>query len=920
MTPERYAKVRDVFGSALEKSGDERSQFLDQACGADAELRREVERLLAEQPASAFLQSPVGRALTAGDAIAHYRIVAKIGEGGMGVVYRASDTKLGRDVALKVLPDAFANDPERMARFRREAHTLASVNHPNIAAIYGVEDRALVMELVEGETLQGPLPLETAIGYAHQLTEGLDYAHEKGIIHRDLKPANIKITAEGVVKILDFGLAKIAEPSNGGQTRPEQTATEAGVLIGTAAYMAPEQARGQPVDRRADIWAFGVVLYEMLTGHRLFAGESVSETLAAVLTKEPDWSLLPKGTPPQVRALLRHCLERDRRNRLHDLGDAWNEPEPLMLAGPARPRLPWLIAGVCGLVAAVALWTLWRDLGTHSSQPRRFDLEVGVPAGDFAVSPDGMRVVLPKGGPEGWLLVTRRLDEDRFVPLLGTENASLPFFSPDGRWIAFFSRGKLRKIPLEGGAPVTLCDAPNGRGGSWGEDGNIVASLNITSGLARVSEAGGEPVPLTSEAEGSITHRWPQVLPRGKGILFTSGDGHQYSIWAAGPDGKQPRMLLKNSNCARYAKSGHLVYFHQGSLFATRLDLERLTVKGSGALLASGVAQFGTWKPAFDMSVSGMLIYRQGPSPAKRVVSWIDSSGQVHPLLPWPARYLTPRLSPDGGRLAFAIEEDDGANIWVRDLQRDTMTPMPAGAEYQFHPLWTPDGDYLFFQSGGKLAWARADGGGKVEFVANTRQAYPWSFSADGRKLYFHQATAGTYHSWEATVDRSTTPWTVQPRRLDELPSATNCPAISPDGKWLAYFSQEGGRTGLSVVALTPDGRPGAGKWPVASQATDTPIWSRNGRELFCWGYEHGILAVPYSTRGGAFLPGKPRVWSDKHLAVETGLSVFDMAPDGKRAVVIMDAEPQPEKPDTHLRVIANVGEELKRRAAAEGK
>ncbi len=931
MTRSRWERIKDIYGSALERPERERSRFVHEASGEDDELRREVERLLVTRAESEFMKTGVaggtgnGNTLAPGQMVAHYRLAAKIGEGGMGEVYRAVDTKLGRSVAIKVLPTAFAGDPDRMARFRREAQALATLNHPNIAAIYGVEDRALVMELVEGETLHGPLPVPVALNYARQITEALDYAHEKGIVHRDLKPANIKITAEGVVKILDFGLAKIVEPldkSTGSDHSPAVTlqATEAGIIMGTAAYMAPEQARGQPVDRRADIWAFGVVLYEILSGHRPFAGNSVSDTLAEVLTREPDWSLLPKDTPHHVRRLLRRCLERDRRKRLRDLGDAWTESDSVPVeprAGLARAWLPWLAAALFGLIAAVAVWALWQvRRPVHDRPSLRLDLEVGEPAFDLAISPDGMRVVYSRALLGGGLLVARRLDEDKSTTLAGTEGAMAPFFSPDGKWIGFFSGRKLRKVASGGGVPITLCDAPNGRGGSWDEDDTMVVSLNITSGLSRVPAAGGKPLPLTDEAQGSITHRWPQVLPRGKGIVFTSGDGHQFSVWVVKPGSVRPRMLIRNSSGARYLDSGHLVYFHQGSLIAAPFNLDRLELEGPGVSLVSGIAQVATLKPEFEISKSGTLIYRRGSSQVNRVVSWLDSTGKVEPLLSNPARYLTPKLSPDGKRLAVTIEQGDGANVWVRDLSRETMTPMPVAAEYQFCPLWMPDGEYLFFQSGGKLAWARADGGGKTEFVEDTRQAYPWSFSADGKRLYFHQATEGDYHAWEAAIDRSGASWSLKMRRLPGPQGDVNFPAISPDGRWLAYAAGYQ----VYVAVMTQDGQLGGGKWQVSNSRGGLPIWSGAGHDLFYYAFNQGIMVVPYSVKGAVFVPEKPRIWSDRLLAAGTGQSIYDLAPDGKRAVALMSAEEGPTKPETHVRVMLNVGEEVRRREAGGGK
>jgi predicted Ser/Thr protein kinase len=474
-----------------------------------------------------------------GQSIAHYKITAKLGEGGMGEVYRATDTKLNRDVALKILPDSFAHDPDRMARFQREAHVLAVLNHPNIAAIYGLEDRALVMELVDGQPLAGPLPIDTVLNYARQIADALEAAHEKGITHRDLKPANIMVTPDGQIKVLDFGLAKAAESTQApGDPDHSPTltlaATRMGVIMGTAAYMAPEQARGQQVDKRADIWAFGVVLFEMLSGKRLFGGETVSDTLAEVLKKEIDFTALPKETPPHIRRLLRRCLERDRKKRLRDIADAWGEPDEPAAPAPAdRPRwLPWLLAGVLGLSLAVALALLWQATRPVLRELIQVDADLGpgvsLPASTTTaavLSPDGTRIAFVSVSDDGKQAIhTRRLNQSKAVALDGSEGGYSPFFSPDSQWIAFASGGKLKKIQVEGGAAMTLCDADTISGGSWGEDGNIIAALDYRAGLSLIPASGGPPKPLTTLADGEVTHRWPQILPGGKAVLFISHD------------------------------------------------------------------------------------------------------------------------------------------------------------------------------------------------------------------------------------------------------------------------------------------------------------------------------------------------------------------------------------------------------------
>jgi predicted Ser/Thr protein kinase len=486
--------------------------------------------------------------LASGTRLGSYEILAPIGAGGMGEVYRAKDAKLDREVAIKVLPAALAQDPERLARFEREAKVLAALNHPNIAQIYGLEQRALVMELVEGETLKGPLPIETALNYAKQIADALEAAHEKGVTHRDLKPANIMITPAGVVKVLDFGLATVTQPSAASEGDPANSptltmrATQAGMIMGTAAYMSPEQASGKPVDRRADIWSFGVVLFELLTGRQLFGeGETISHTLADVLRGPIDFDKLPKGTPRSIRDLLRRCLDRDVKNRLQWIGEArvaidnaGKEPEVPAAAvpEPRRRMLAWAIAAsTMALIAAVALFGWWRATRPVAHPFMYLSVDLGQDAmlggagtarGALILSPDSTRLVYRSRGG----LSTRLLDQPKATPLAGTEGADDPFFSPDGQWIGFFANGKLKKISVQGGAAVTLCDAPNEHGGNWGEDGKIVFVSNPRTGLSRVSEAGGTPQPLTQldQQKGETTHRDPQILPGGQAVLFTASE------------------------------------------------------------------------------------------------------------------------------------------------------------------------------------------------------------------------------------------------------------------------------------------------------------------------------------------------------------------------------------------------------------
>ena len=619
----------------------------------------------------------------------------------MGTVYRATDTKLNREVAVKVLPDIFAADPDRFARFTREAQVLASLNHPNIAAIYGVEDRALILELVEGPTLAerialGPIPLDEALPIALQIAEALEYAHEKGIVHRDLKPANVKLTPDGRVKVLDFGLAKAlaSDPIPGNPaSSPTLTmrATMAGIVIGTPAYMSPEQAKGKPVDRRADIWAFGILLAEMLTGRSMYMGGTVSEVLAAVIMSEPE---IPKSAPPQVRSLLRRCLEKDPQFRLQAIGEArisLARPSPEVPDTPPAGRgVPWWAPGAAAVMILVLAFFLWRVTRPVYQPMERLSVDLGPEAVDdyfitAAISPDGTRIVFPVRTPGNLtMLATRLLDQHNPAILPGTANAGQPFFSPDGQWIGFAADQKLKKISVNGGAAVALCDAPNMRGAAWNTDGTIYAALDLKT-LSRVSAAGGPPQPVASVGQSSEhaqhSHRWPQILPGGGALLVTAGSNATAGGW---DDANievfsfktgQFKIVQRGGYFGRYLSSGHLIYVHQETLFAVPFSAARLETQGMPVPIfddiaganTNGAGQFDfTWAP----SGHGTLIYLSGKNIGEAPPAvWLDAAGVKKPL--WatpPGPLLSPRLSPDGARLAVSLNR----NIWVYDPQRES--------------------------------------------------------------------------------------------------------------------------------------------------------------------------------------------------------------------------------------------------------
>jgi serine/threonine protein kinase len=681
-----------------------------------------------------------------GHKLGPYEILAPIGAGDMGEVYRAKDTKLNREVAIKVLPESLAQDPDRLARFEREAKVLASLNHPNIAQIYGIEDRALVMELVSGETLKGPLPLETALNYAKQIADALEAAHEKGIVHRDLKPANIMVTPADVVKVLDFGLAAVVEgpTSSSGNLADSPTLTvsptRAGMIMGTAAYMSPEQARGKPVDRRSDIWAFGTVFYEMLTGRPLFAGETVSDILVEILGKEPDLSALPA----HARYVVDRCLRKDPRKRWQAIGDvriALEEgaPEPSMPAPSQEAKrtwLPWAIAAALLLVAAVTSFMAWRATRSASGSGDRplirLDADLGPDAhvatayasSITAISPDGTRLLYPVRGQDGkQMLASRLLNEKTGTVIAGTENGSGPFFSPDGQSIAFFADNKLKRTALNGGAPITLAGASNPRGGSWGEDGTIIASLNNTAGLSRIPASGGTPQALTQLRNGEVTHRWPQVLPGGNAVLFTASrnlsDYESASLEVLTFKTGEVKVVQQGGYFGRYVASGHLLYVHDGTLFALNMDGSALRTQGQPVPILEDVASSSTSAAGqFDVSRNGIFIYHSGKTlPETWSIENFDAGGSKkdQPQLSKSSAYFTPRFSPDGKRLAVGME-GKGVDLYVYDFQTDVLSRLTFFGELAYAPVWTPDGKHIVLQlargDSQSLLWIRSDGAG----------------------------------------------------------------------------------------------------------------------------------------------------------------------------------------------------------------
>jgi serine/threonine-protein kinase len=863
----------------------------------------------------------------------------------MGEVYRARDTKLGRDVALKLLPGAFAEDAERLARFTREAQVLASLNHPNIASLYGVEEGALVMELIEGSTLAeyagaAHRSVGEVLSMMRQVAEALEYAHGKGVIHRDLKPANIKVTPEGRVKVLDFGLAKalggMVAGVGGSSATITISATMPGAIMGTAAYMSPEQARGLTVDKRSDVWSFGVILYELLSGRRAFAENTVQESIAAILKDDPDWTALPTDTPGSIRRLLRRCLLRDRRHRLRDIGDAvieideaaaTPEEEAPLTGKPVASKnvFAWTMFAVGLLAAALSALVVWRANRPVDFPMVRLNVDLGPDAvagtnTTVVISRDGRRLVFPVRGADGkQQLATRLMDEAQPTVLAGTEDAIDPFFSPDGEWLGFFAGGKLKKISVHGGIPVVLCVASNPRGASWGEDHSIIAALNLAGGLSRVPDNGGTPQIITKLRPDEQSHRWPQVLPGGSLVLFTApkhlirDDNADIEILSLKTG--QVTVVFRGGYFGRYLPSGRLLYMHQGVLFAVKIDLDRLAVLGSPTPLGENPAANPlTGAGQFDFSQAssrpGIFAYLAGPGSAQKWrVDWLEASGKTRPLISTPGVYTIPRFSPDGKKLAF-IDVDGTPNVY--DLERETTTrigPGPAGGNI----VWAPDGKHIVYAYGGDLFWVRSDAVGSPQRLMEKHFTGAWSFSQGGRWLAYFDVTAETGTDiWVLPLDttnpESPKPGTPQPF----LRTAANelLPRFSPDGRWIAYKSDESGRDEVWVrpfPARTDE------QYQISDGGAMYALWSNNMHELFYETLDHRIMVVEYKVDGDVFHPGKPYQWSDRQIFY-SGASNIDIAPDGKAFAVLALPQSEPgERTFLHVTMLLNYSDELRR-------
>ncbi len=877
-----------------------------------------------------------------GESLAHYRIAEKIGAGGMGEVYRAEDTKLGRSVAIKVLPPEVSQDPERLARFEREAQLLAALSHANIGAIYGLEDvgerRFLVLEHVKGENLAerlklGPIPETEVLDIARQIAEALEEAHEAGIVHRDLKPANVMLTPDGKVKVLDFGLAKAwaGEDAMSGSTSDlsksptlAYATTGAGLILGTAAYMSPEQARGRPVDRRADIWSFGVVVFEMLTGASMFSGETVSDILASILKDEPSWEKLPPDTPRRLERLLYRCLAKNPRRRLRDIGDARLELEEMIENPEASPEggvaetpaptgrlrgaLPWLAAAVF-LVGGAAAGYLLRPAPEAAPVIRAsipppegtaFHLDAASP-GAVTLSPDGRKLVFAAQDGEGQvLLYVRPLDASQAYALSGTEGAQYPFWSPDARSIGFFAEGKLKKIDAGGGPPLTLCEASNGKGGTWGEDGTIVFAPSHNTPLHRVSEAGGESAAITEldREAGENSHRHPRLLPDGTRVLYlarragapvetTGAEGN--AVMVAPVEGGPGRLLARSEAAAEYA-SGYLLFLRDDTLMAQPMDPGAAELGGEPVPLAEGVGVLGGSALAtFTASRNGVLAHQKGSGAGSSRLRWYGIDGAEGEFIGEPAAHRDPRISPDGRWVVTAIVDPKTgtSDLWVLEIARQVATRLTTDPGNDQSPVWTPDSSSVIFHSDRSgtfnLFRKRVGGFGDEQMLLETPlNKAPSSVSPDGRwLLYGSEGEGADGDLWVLPLDGEG-----EPRPVLQTPGSEWPGAFSPDGRYIAYFSDESGGWEIYVTPFPEADR----KWRVSTNGAVYPEWTPDGRQIVYHGLSGGLVSARVEATGDDFRVVEELPLFD--IAAPTGGVVsWALAPDAERFLVVSPPE-----------------------------
>jgi serine/threonine-protein kinase len=990
MTPERWDRVKTLYDAARAHPRQKRSAFLARECRGDTDLQLEVEALL-EQPVGtadfiSFVGGPVsaGDSSSSGDAIASlvgrrigtFEFRSLIGRGGMGEVYRAHDTKLGRDVAIKVLPHAFTAEPNRVASLEREARVVAALNHPHIAAIHGLEDsdgiHGLVLELVEGQTLAQKLAeaaesstpglrLKEALSIARQIAGALEAAHEKGITHRDLKPGNVKVTPDGAVKLLDFGIAKVVTGDGPGldftQSQTVTAATRAGLIAGTVGYMSPEQARGKPVDKRTDIWAFGCVLFEMLSGNMAFEGDTVTDTIAAILERDPDWSTLPADTPRAVRRLMQRCLEKDPKQRLRDIGDARIEIEQIIQAPNAdldadvaahqsrtwrrRAQLAVAVGAVAALSAAgLAVQALSRD-SAAAADTRVVRMTVDLPENQtigpefnskIALSPDGTRLAFtPLPGP----VYIRRLNGLDNQPLEITKSPGFrgaPLFSPDGASISFIGGNSIfawarpfLKASLAGGAPTKLVEYDSFHRGDWATDGWIYWTSSYPGGIVRIRDSGGEIEPVTEidAKKGERSHRFADLLPGGRAIIYTAGSEGMSSyndarieLWDLTT--RQKKTLIDGGTSAVYSASGHIVYARQGKLFAAAFDLQRLEVTGPPIEVLDGVMMSGnTGAAEFSLSDRGDLAYVPGAADGgNRTLVWVDRSGKAETLPLPPASYLYPRISPDGRTMAVEIEGPNH-DFYFYDFSRTVLSKVTTDG-LSHAPVWSPDGKQVAFrswQAGGMTMWLmpgdRSAPPTRLD-PSGARQS-PLSFSPDGRFLTFDQKDPQTRDDVMVLPLGGDQP----PRPVANSRFLEGSGKFSPDGRWIAYSSTESGQPEIYVQAF-----PGPGlKLQISNKGGTDPVWRRGGGELY-YRSDDKMMAVSVTT-SPEFKASAPRLLWEGAYSHGTGSSCgmpgvasssYDVSADGERFLMIRENAP----PDaSRIVVVLNWAEEVKAKERA---
>ncbi len=902
--------------------------------------------------------------LAPGSRVGPYDVIALIGEGGMGKVWRARHRALGREDALKVLPEAFASDADRVARFEREAQVLASLNHPNIAHVYGLEHidgaNALVMELVDGPTLadrlaRGAMPIAEVLPIAMQIAEALEAAHERGIVHRDLKPANVKLRSDGVVKVLDFGLAKTADavsPNVDTSAAPTITApaTQLGLVLGTPPYMAPEQAQGKPVDKVADVWAFGVVLYEMLTGRRAFEADDVSTTIARVIEREPNWDALPAHTPLSIRQLLRRCVEKDRRRRLRDIGEARIAIEDHLTRGAVssserdvsprvfRSRRSMVGIGaamfLAGAIVAIIAAVVWRReppaSGAQAAQftivpPLSQSMSINGLDRDLAVSPDG-RFVVYVGGVGRQLLV-RTIDRLEATPLAGVSSARMPFVSADGRWIGFFESSELKKVPIAGGPPVSLTRYEQGpRGAILTSDGTLVfATSDPSTGLLALPQGAAEPRVLTKPetARGERDHLFPAMLPGDRDVLFTViGDGaiDTAQIALLNLDTGERSTLIRGGTHAQYvelpgaASQGYIVYVADGTLRAVRFDPVKRQVLGDPVSVVERVMTMGSGAAQFAVSRQGTLVYVSGSGQigANRSFVWRTRSGGEEPINAPVRAYTHPRISPDGTRIAVDVFDQE-QDIWIWDVRREALTRLTFDPALETYPTWTPDSRRIIFFSTRtgvpNVYWQPADGAGPLEALTrDTSSQFPYSVTPDGTGLIHSQRTTKSGSDLSLLrLDRQGQPVTpLVATTFEELNGE-----IAPDGHWLAYQSNESGR---NEVYVRPFPNVDSGRAQVSTTGGTQPLWSHSGSELFFIDGSNSLMGVTVRTTPAFSASNPHRIFGlDARYYTGPGRS-YDVSSDGQRFLFIRTTVPNDQAAaSTNMVVVLNWFDELKR-------